>query len=223
MARTRFLAVGLLAVVVVAASCGGTRNPTAADHTAATTALPGTTPPATTTPKPDLKTELIGLSDLPAGWSVDNSSSSSSSTPKCFTSVKTDLHASEKAEASYQDGSNGVPALEEYLAYVPGNGQHAMALVTQVFNSCGQISFTSGGYTFSGTVGQMAFPAMGDQSSAWQINLSTKASGLDITAGVDTIAIRKNDTVCLLLYIDLGTPDIATLQQLAQKAAVKLS
>jgi hypothetical protein len=196
----------------------GTNAPKSATPPAAHTAASAT--PATR-PAPNLSAELLAVNDLPVGWSVVPSSDSSSSTPKCLQNVQTDLKATSKAEATFED--NGLPVLDEYLAYLPGQGQPAMAAISQLLGGCGQISMTSDGQTLTGTVGAMSYPAVADQSSAYQMNLSGSVSGVSLTLGIDMIVFRKADTVAMILYGDLGSPDIAALQQFVQKAAVKLS
>jgi hypothetical protein len=69
----------------------------------------------------------------------------------------------------------------------------------------------------------MSFPAVADQSSAYQMNLSATVSGLSITFGIDLVVFRKADTVGMILYGDLGTPDIRALHHFATNAAAKLS
>ncbi len=98
-------------------------------------AAPASTP--VVTPAPDLTSELLSLSDLPAGWSAVGSSDSGE--PKCLDTVRSDLNAVSKAEATYVGGSSGVPDLEESLAYVPGKGQSDMLAVSRVLSGCGHV------------------------------------------------------------------------------------
>jgi hypothetical protein len=208
-------------LVMLVAACGST----APKNTAPPAAHPSTSAPSTsaTVPAPNLNAELLAVSDLPAGWSVVPSSDSSSPAPKCLQNVKSDLKATSKAEATFADGSNGLPVLDEYLAYLPSNGRSAMTVIRHVLSGCGHISVTSGGDTLAGTIGAMSFPAVGDQSSAYQMNLSATVSGLSITLGIDLVVFRKADTVAMIIYGDLGTPDIHALHPLVEDAAAKLS
>jgi hypothetical protein len=204
------------ALVVFVAACGSnapkSNKPPAAQAASSPTAA-----------TPALNAELLAVSDLPSGWSVVPSTESSDAAPKCLESAKTDLKATSKGEATFVDGSNGLPVLDEFLAYLPGQGQQAMTEISQVMSGCGQITMTSGGQTLSGTVGAMSFPSVADQSSAYQMNLSATVSGVSIALGIDLVAFRKADTVAMILYADLGTPDVQALQTLVQGAAAKLS
>jgi hypothetical protein len=175
----------------------------------------------TATPAPDLTAELLGASDLPAGWtSVANSDSGE---PKCLDNVRSSLNAVSKAEATFAFGSNGTPTLEENLAYVPGQGQHAMTAASRILSGCGRVSISSGGQTMSGTVGSMTFPAVADQSSAYQMALSGTVSGQSVTADIDVILVRKADTVAMIFYANIGNPGTQALQALVHDAAAKLS
>lgn len=214
-------------LVMLAAACGSnapnsaTTTPSAADASTKPPAAHAST--SATPPAPDLTAELLSVSDLPAGWSVvPSTDSSNSSTPKCLRALKTVAKATSKAETTFTDGSNGLPELDEFLVYLPGQGKKAMKLVSQILAGCGQLSMTSGGQTLKGTLGAMSFPAVAEQSFAYQLNLSATVSGLSVTVGIDLIVFRKADTVAEILYGDLGTPDISVLQPIVWDAAAKL-
>jgi hypothetical protein len=206
------------ALVMLVAACGSN-----APNSATATAPAAHASTSATTPAPNLAAELLSVSDLPAGWSVVPSADSSSATPHCLQNIKTELKATSKAEVTFTDGSNGLPVLDEGLSYLPGQGENALKLVEQILGGCGQISMTSDGTTLTGTVGAMSFPAVADQSAAYQINLSGTVSGLSVTVGIDLIVFREGDTVAVMLYGDLGTPDISVLQPIVQEAAAKVS
>lgn len=218
-------AVGAAIAAVAAASllgCGGSSSSTNSGGTASQ-ASSSPSPPSTAGPTPDLKVEALMLSDLPTGWTTDVvSSGNNSNAPKCFENVKTSFHARTKNEVAFKQGTS-LPSIEEDLGYFPNTAREAFTAGTSVLDGCGQISFTSSGHTFKGQVSAMSFPTLGDQSKAYQVALSTTASGLDVTAGVDVIAVRKASTIMLFFYEDLGNPDVATVQQLAQKCVSKLS
>src|SRR5262245_34295835 len=158
MKRSAGVIAGALGILL--AACGS-NSPTA------TTPPTARTSTQAATRAPNLSAELLAVSDLPVGWSVVPSSSSGSATPKCLQNVQTDLKATSRAEATFED--NGLPVLAEYLAYLPGQGQQAMTAISHLLGGCGQISLTSDGQTLTGTVGAMSYPAVADQSSAYQM------------------------------------------------------
>lgn len=174
---------------------------------------------------PNLQAQLLPLSAMPSGWTVDHTSASgTASTPKCLKdAIKSKKTA--KATVSYDGGTSGLPSLEEDLDYYAVTSQAKRAITdwAHTLDGCRQITLTAGGDKFTGQVGAMAFPSMGQQSAAFQVSLTTKASQLDITLGIDVAAIRKGRTDVLLEYIDLGTPDVTTLQGFASKALRRVS
>jgi hypothetical protein len=222
------MGVGLLvtAAAFCLPACSGAKAGSGSASTSAAQAhSPAASSSATSGPVPNVNAQLLQLSDLPTGWSVDNSSDSGSSTPECFKNA-TNFKSSEKAkaEAKFQDGSNGVPALDDEVVYMPGRAQTTMQAFSQLMAGCGQISISAGGHPFKGTIGQMSFPTLGVQTQAYQMNLSTNANGLNITIGYDFAVARfANDEILVFAYGDLGTPDITQVQQLASKAAAKVS
>jgi len=192
------------------------------------TTVPGPTPPTGPAPPPipNLQAELLTPSDMPAGWSVDKSPSDATSRPSCLKNLDAQLHTGEisRAEAKYQGGSNSIPHLDETLAfYGHGVATGKLAIFDQTISRCGQVTFSSGGNTFTGTIGAMSFPAVGDESYAYQMNLSTKANGLNVTIGFDVVVARKGDTAFDLALTDLGTPDLSQFRGLVTKALAKLS
>lgn len=218
-----YIGIGLVSTLALACCTGQGAKSTTVTTAAASTPTSGS-PSGPPTTIPDVKAELLTLSDLPAGWSVNNSNSdSSSSAPKCVQNARnTTGYDKAKAEADFQDGSNGLPALDEEIVYQPGHAQQTMAQFAQVMAGCGKIQFSISGHTLTGTVGQMSFPSLGQQTEPYQINLSTTVSGLDITVGLDLIAIRQGDEIAVIYYGDLGTPDINQVQEFAQKAISKI-
>lgn len=211
------------AAIMVGAGCsgGGTGAATATTAPPVSTGASASTQPSV--PIPDVKAQLLQLSDLPIGWSTSASSNSTSSL-KCLQNARSYTKQDKaKAEADFQGGSNGVPFFEEGIGFLPGVAKAAMTTFATAMAGCGQISLSDNGHTFKGTIGQMSFPTLGAQTLAYQMNLSTTASGLTITIGFDFAAVRfANDELALLAYGDVGTPDITQVQDLFQKAAAKV-
>jgi hypothetical protein len=208
------------ALVVLVAACGG--NPASGSGSTppanvSTSAAPVSTP--TTTPPPDLNAELLNGSEL-AGWS--GQANSDAGEPKCLDKVRSALGTASKAQATFTHGSNGLPVLEESLYYVPGHGQSDMAVVKQTLAGCGAVTMSSGGATFTGSMGSLLFPAVADQSSAYKMYLSGTISGQSLTLAVDLVVFRKADTVAIILYGNLGSASKQALKPLVRDAAAKV-
>jgi hypothetical protein len=178
---------------------------------AASSAFGSTTSKVT---KADLKSKLITVGQLPSGWSVDNSSSSSSSNGGCFANTK---HIETRGgdidvSASFEDGN--LPDFTEELA-----GGHSLSSnftkIERYLNSCKKVSFTDSGTTYSGTVGAMSFPTVGSRSAAYQVSFSVQG----FTVGIDIIVFQATSSIGgVLLYDDLGQPDVGQLQGFAKLA-----
>ena len=211
------LVAGLLGLALAAVGCGSS-GPTSSPTT--TSASSSKT---TAAPSPNLTSQLLTISDMPPGWSVDNSpESSNSSTPECLKSV-TKSPAQSKASAKFKMGANGVPAFQEGLSYLPGGqAEKRLTEFNKVLSGCKDVSFTSDGQTYTGSVGAMSFPPQGDKSYAFQLNFSTSSSGLDLTVGLDIVVAQKNSTDALFDIVDLGTPDLTTFTDLVTKGMAKV-
>jgi hypothetical protein len=170
-----------------------------------------------------IEAQLLSLSDLRAGWSVNNSPDTDRTYPSCLLSaVSLSGVVGATATARFQGGSDGIPLLEEGIADIPGQARQFMSAFDAVLGGCGRVTFQSGGDTFTGDTEALSFPKLGDQSEAYQMNLSTTTNGLSLTLGLDFVAIRKGDEVAVLYHMSLGTSDASQLQQFAQTAAAKL-
>ncbi len=163
--------------------------------------------------KAGLESKLITISQLPSGWSVDNSSSSGSA-GGCFASTK---HIETRGgdidvSASFENGN--LPDFEEELA-----GGHSLssnfAKIVRYLNGCKKASITDSGTTYDATVGAMSFPTVGSRSAAYQVNFSIK--GLNL--GLDLVVFQATPSVGgVLLYDDLGQPDLGQLKSFAKLA-----
>jgi len=71
---------------------------------------------------------------------------------------------------AYEQG-NTAPALQETIETGPGVAARYRAF-THTRASCKAISFSSDGQNYSGTVGAMSFPKLGNESSAYSIVLT---------------------------------------------------
>jgi hypothetical protein len=169
----------------------------------------------------NIKAQLLTVSDLPAGWAVDNSSNSDDSGPEppCLKNLKSGQKAIDKGEADFVQGTD-FPVLQQQLGYFGSTATTVRnyAVTVAVLNRCRDFSFSSGGQKFTGTIGQLSFPKLGERSAAWRLVLS--ASGLRF--GIDLAIMQKGPELNLMLYGDLGTPDTATFASIARTAVAKM-
>jgi hypothetical protein len=221
-------------VVASAAAPSPATAPSSASSPTATPARPAPTTTgqaaATTSPvpkkvlAPDLSAQVLQLSEMPTGWSVDKSASEKSSgSLKCFAVVdQFKVKVVSQLKVGYLGDSDGSPTLSESLYFVPGSAAADFAVTTASLDACGTLTSNEGKTKLSGEIGAMSFPSLGDASKAYQVNLTSKVGQLDVTVGFDELIVRVGDELMFFGLIDLGTPDIDLFQSYARKAIAKL-
>ena len=167
--------------------------------------------------KSRLMTKALSLSDLPTGWSIDNSKSSSGATTvSCLSGLKSPFKHGVKVTVAFKRGTT-IPTMQETIETGPGVAARYRAFV-RIFSSCKSISFSSNGQNFTGTVGEMSFPTLGNQSSAYSIVLMDQG----IRAGLDIVLFQVANDIGDVFYEDLGTPNVNQVHSLATTAVAKI-
>jgi hypothetical protein len=152
---------------------------------------------------------------MPSGWSVDNSTSSSSGSIPCLKSIKSPTRHQEKASVAYKDGS--LPAVQEVIA--AGQGVSASyTKLTHALANCQTFTYSSGGQKITGKVGPLSFPPVGSHSNAYAITLSVQG----VNAGVDAVLFKSGGYVGAVLYESIGTPDLSQAEAFVNEAVSKV-
>jgi hypothetical protein len=175
--------------------------------------------PAGAMTKQQLQTKALAISDMPSGWSVDNSTSGGlAGVTGCLTELRALKNAQRgvtRVEVSYKDGT--APAMSETL--LSGSGAAARyAKYVKTLNGCTSVSLTTSDGTASGSVGAMSFPTVGNSSSAYALTLTLQG----VNVGIDIVMFRVGKVLGDITYEDLGTPDASTVQGFADQAASKV-
>jgi hypothetical protein len=169
-----------------------------------------------------VNSQLLTLADLPAGWSVDNSGSSTGSIQGCdLKGLDLKSQESARAEAAYKMGTS-VPSIDETIAAfsTAERAKNTYTEGTQVIDACKTFTITDSGQKYSGDVGQLSLGASyGDQTKAYQFTVGVQGFNL----GIDLVAVLKGSEVMVFGYAELGTPDLATVNSLVAKATAKLA
>lgn len=176
-------------------------------------------PPAAAASTAQLKAKTLSLSDLPAGWSVENATTGPiSNLGGCLTQFlnlkKAPPRGVVRARVSYKDGELSV--LQETVEAGKGALTHYDKYLG-IISNCRRISFNAQGVTFTGTVTPLAFPQIGQMTHAFKITIA--AEGVSI--GADIVMFRVGQYNCQILYgsIPLNTPAV---EALATEAMVKI-
>lgn len=173
-------------------------------------------PPAT----PNLNTQLLTVSDLPIGWAVDNSSSSGSNDqPSCLKQATPVAHAVTHAGVAFTMGSTFPRIFETIGRFADAaTAETEFVALSQVLDSCTDVSGTSGGTRFTGTIGSMSFPTIASGSKAWAMTFQAQG----ISFGFDLVLFHKGPEMQLIALADLGSPSIADLATFTRIAARKM-
>lgn len=159
----------------------------------------------------------MSLRDLPAGWSVPNSSSGSVREPDCFAAAQRTSGAAADQSATF--AKSQLPVLIENLGYYPGRSAASnFTASAAALSSCKQVTFSAGGATLTGTVQAMSFPTLGDESRAYDVTLS----GYGFTLSIQIVLARKGHELLIVAYADQGAPDRGSFARFANVAFGKL-
>ena len=166
--------------------------------------------------QPKLSSELLSVSQMPIGWSVDNSSSGGG--VGCLANILEPKGIKQTSYASIDLDDNGnTPVVEERLATY-SNATTAYKKIVATLSACKHVSGTSGGVKGTGTVGQMSFPHYGTTSAAFAVSLLIQGT----TLGADLLIVRKGNVVMGIEEVDIPPVDVSQFQGFVVKALAKI-
>jgi len=141
----------------------------------------------------------LHLRDLPSGWRVEKLDKSGNS--KCGSVPTRGFSVTGYADSSFssEQTSLAVSTVGAFGATVAS--KRAYGLVHDSLSVCLPALLKAKGGNGAST-GEMSFPTVGDQSSAWRSQATLKSSGLSLTIYLDTILVRK--ARALALYLTCG-------------------
>ena len=120
------------------------------------------------------------------------------------------------AVADFNQGG-APPVLEETLSTY-ASAASAFTTGITALNACKTFTTTGSGTNYSGTLGAMSSPTYGDQSAAYNANLTVQ--GVNVNEGF--VVVRKGNYIALVLLGDIGSLDSATLQGFVTMAVAKI-
>jgi len=178
----------------------------------------GSVSAATTYSKAKLRSLLLTVSDLPSGWSIDNSSSNGNGpTPSCLSAYEHLRPNLTRADVEFwQDGSAPV-----FLEGVVAGGDDAhlyYARATKALAGCSSISFTTQGLTLHGHMTGLSVPKVGNESRAYAFRFTFQ--GIPLFMDIDIL--RQGELVGTTIFVDLGSSESGTFTQLTREAVNKL-
>ena len=210
----RWAGVGMFVVVsLVLAGCG----PASDGEFVAAKRPPSPTVPAVNVP--DLKAQLLKVSDLPTGWSTDQDDDEEAEGSECIENARKLFTPTAKDSVDFEKGS--LPSFSESIAYFPSAEQAAADLddLFEAYLGCKEFWIKSDGKKAVGDLNELSFPKTGEQSRA----LASAIEVEGFTIGLNQVFFRKENLVIAATYLDLGTPDIDEFQDLVSRAYAKLA
>ena len=160
----------------------------------------------------------MSLSNLPAGWTVESSSSGgATSKVACFAGLKSHFPGESKVDVGFTRG--GQPAFQETIESGPSRILNARyRAFKKTLSSCKHISFNSGGRQFSGSIGAISFPKVAGRASAFGITLSSQGA----TVGIDIVLFEQGEVLGDVVYEDVTQPDPNQVQATVSVAVDKI-
>ncbi len=204
------------ALLLAACSSSGSSSPTTS-KAAARPSIPTSSVPVTTTTVPSAQQYLLSISDLPTGWSVDNTQQSA--TDSCYYDPLTKVPSASYAHAAFAEGGN-VPELVEELAVFtsPSAASSAFTTIKHTLDGCTQFNETSNSETITGTMGAMSSPSYGNKSTAYDATLNVEGE----TLNQGFVVVQKGPFVVAVALGDIGSVDSDTLQGFVAQGVGKL-
>jgi len=177
-----------------------------------------------------LKSALLTVADLPAGYKVDPSASTAdddgatSDNPACTDTFK----GFEKAtldkdaphvEAGFTGGENG-PFLIQSLVGLDGDeASEEFALFRDSLRKCTTWTETDrDGTKTTNTLAPMAFAKFGDDTESMKLTLNK----LTLTVTANFIVVRVGGTLCVLMHLGVPAVAAADTEALVRKATEKI-
>jgi hypothetical protein len=167
-----------------------------------------------------LQAALLTLDDLPSGWTATQPSDTSNDSVSCADT--TSPQPVSKVEADFVNRDGPAFVSEEIDAEAAGQGQPLFDQAAAQLSDCPGFTLTLGdGTVLNATLTpDPAFPTLGDETAAYQLQLS----GFAVPLVGESVSIRNGDDIITLFALQAGTTlDTAGVQALATKAETKLA
>jgi pimeloyl-ACP methyl ester carboxylesterase len=170
------------------------------------------------TSKPTVKSHLLTISDLPFGWRMDPSPTTSFNLngAKCLAGLESnDSVKVQRTTVSFIDGS-ALPALSESLEVGPTMGS-LYGEAASALAHCTSLTFTVDSKPVKATIRTLSLPAVGSTSVAYTLDLTIG----DVPIQCDIVLFRVQSFLGEVIYVGVGTPTLTTVEAFANEAAAK--
>jgi hypothetical protein len=156
--------------------------------------------PAGALTKAQLSAKALAVSDLPAGWSVDHTSSGGVTATGCLSALQGEPKGVTRVAVDFTDGDS--PTMQETLESGTGSSARYRAY-RHTLSSCKKLSIKSDGVHFTGTIKPIPFTSPVSGSSTYAVALK----GEGTVFGFDITVFQIGKIVASFGYAAIGTPD----------------
>jgi hypothetical protein len=173
---------------------------------------------ATRTPTAkELKGKLLSVRELPAGWSVDSSSSESDS---CVRDSTEEIpgRVTKEVVSFTMDPDEGPFLMEEAVAFRDPDA--AFNAIPDAMAKCGKFSGDDSGVHLEFTVAPMSFQTVGDRSVAYRVSVKATQGGVHLTLSIFAVFFERNGVIGDVIFGGLHV-DLDDFTPLVMKAVSK--
>ncbi len=163
-----------------------------------------------------LQAHVLSVSDLPAGWSVDSTPTSTPTDQGCFDALAVKPPVGTRVRVDFKEGST------TFLGETLAKGNVEVTRWTELNNElrhCHSYTATATGKAAKVSVGAMSFPKIGTRSNAYAVTVTVTSVNL----GADLVLFKLGDYVGLVEYGGLGTPEVTEAERLVDLAVAKVN
>ncbi len=172
-------------------------------------------------PEATTKSKLLSLSNLPAGWTVNNTpvNRNGLSGSACLAGLTPGSKLGLTGAFVSFDVDGNPPLLGEELS-TGKNIATQWRKVNARLATCKTLNFAGlGGTHNTGTIAPLPFPKVGSSSFAYAITVPISGVGV----GIDLVLFRTGKYVCVVEYGGIGAPSSAVLLGFVNQALAKVT
>jgi hypothetical protein len=171
--------------------------------------------PAGALTKTELKAKALSLTDLPAGWTVDHSTSGGVTATGCLKPLGAVPKNADRVAVAYTHGQ--FPDLQETL--VSGVGSVArLRTYRHLLSTCTHLTLVSDGRTITATIKPVAFATGVSGSSTFTVTFLVQGQEF----GFEIVLLRIGSVVASVGYGNTGAPDPTQMRSFLSAAIAKI-
>jgi hypothetical protein len=171
--------------------------------------------PAGALSKAQLKVKALSLSDLPAGWAVDHSTSAGVTATGCLKPLGAVPKNANRVAVAFTEGQ--FPDLQETL--VSGAGSVArLRTYRHLLTKCSHLTLKASGQTITATISPISFNTGVAGSSTFTITFLVQGQEF----GFEIVLLRIGSVVASVGYGNTGAPDPAQMLPFLSTAIHKI-